>query len=396
MNLNDLALNGGLFSDGDWIEKKDQDENGTVRLIQLADIGTTVFKNKSNKFITVGKCNELNCTKLNKNDILIARLPEPLGRSCIFPLEGDFITAVDITVLRISRQDINTKYIMYLINSPCFREQINKYESGTTRKRISRKNLAKIEFSIPTISEQNKVVSDIEELFSELDKAEKTLLKIKAQLEVYKQAVLKEAFEEKKIVEISEIVDDIKIGPFGTMLHQSDYVVNGVPVINPQNIKENKIVPSNKNSITKEKSEKLHSYRLLSNDIVMGRRGEMGRTAPVTEQEDGWICGTGSILFRLKKDFDAKFYAKVLSSPNVVHYLEENATGTTMKNLNEKIVKHIPVPYLTKTMQEELFKSVDEKMSTCLHVGKDLDFMLLQIQSLRQSILKEAFEGKLV
>ena len=112
---------------------------------------------------------------------------------CI-PLEGKFITAVDVTVVRINRPNINTKYVMYMINSPQFRYEIKKYESGTTRKRISRRNLNKIQFSIPPLPEQERIVTHIEELFSQLDNGVETLQTIKQQLKVYRQAVLKEAF----------------------------------------------------------------------------------------------------------------------------------------------------------------------------------------------------------
>lgn len=259
--------------------------------------------------------------------------------------------------------------------------------------------IEKMKLNVPVLDEQRKIIEYIEESFSKLDKAEETLLKIKSQLEIYKQAVLKEAFEDFSDgakVEIDSIVDDIRIGPFGTMLHKEDYVTGGIPVINPQHIKNLKIVPTSNVTISVEKAEELNSYRLRPNDIIMGRRGQMGRTAHITENEDGWICGTGSITFRMKKEFSAEFYAKVLSSPEVVRYLEENATGTTMKNLNEKIVKHIPVPYLTRKQQDALIGELDYKISICTNTNKCIDVTLLKLKSLRQSILKEAFEGKLV
>ena len=88
----------GLFTDGDWVETKDQDPNGTVRLIQLADIGDGNFLDKSARFLTRAKAHALNCTFLTKGDLLVARLAEPLGRCCIFPLDGDeeYVTVVDV------------------------------------------------------------------------------------------------------------------------------------------------------------------------------------------------------------------------------------------------------------------------------------------------------------
>ena len=212
------------------------------------------------------------------------------------------------------------------------------------------------------------------------------------------RAVLKQAFDTKntETVEILEIVDDIRIGPFGTMLHKSDYISAGVPVINPQHIKNNAINPGSNVTISAEKAEELSSYKLKFNDIVMGRRGEMGRCAAVSEKEDGWICGTGSIMFRLKADFDAVFYAQILSSPDVVHYLEENATGTTMKNLNEEIVKHIPVPYITRQQQKAISQRIDAALSVCDSIEKTVDTALRQAEAMRQSILKQAFEGSMI
>ena len=136
VTLSDITAQDGLFCDGDWIEKKDQDPSGTVRLIQLADIGEGLFKDKSDRYITDNKAKELNCTFLEEGDILIARLPDPLGRACIFPLSGKYITAVDIAIVRIRNTNIDYKYIMHLINSVYISSEIRKYESGPTRKRI--------------------------------------------------------------------------------------------------------------------------------------------------------------------------------------------------------------------------------------------------------------------
>ena len=256
--------------------------------------------------------------------------------------------------------------------------------------------IEKKELDVPDIDEQKRVVAKIEELFSELDNGVETLKKTKQQLAVYRQAVLKEAFDiPTDTVEISSIVEDIRIGPFGTALHKEDYINGGIPVINPQHIKQNSIFPSAKTTVSATKANELASYRLKANDIVMGRRGEMGRTAAITEKEEGWICGTGSIRFRLKSEYDAEFYAQILSSLSVVHYLEENATGTTMKNLNEEIVKHIPVPKITRQQQIDINRTLEATLSVCDSIEKTVDTTLQQAEAMRQSILKKAFEGEL-
>lgn len=286
---------------------------------------------------------------------------------------------------------LDPKYLYYF----CVHFNFMPLDKSTGRPSLAKSDLLKIEMPVPSLPEQERIVARIEELFSQLDSGVETLKKTKRQLAVYRQAVLKEAFSfnNQCDTELSQIVDDIRIGPFGTMLHKEDYVQNGIPVINPQHIKKYTICESNKVSISPLKADELQAYRLCENDVIMGRRGEMGRTAAITSREAGWICGTGSIIIRLNQEYDAALYAQILSSPGVVHYLEEKATGTTMKNLNEDIVKHIPIPKIDKRQQVQIVSRIDTSLSVCTDIEQMIDTALQQAEALRQGILKQAFEG---
>ena len=104
-SIGDLLSKDGVFSDGDWVESKDQDPGGGVRLIQLADVGDGVYVNKSQRFLTPEKAIELGCTYLVSGDLLIARMPDPLGRACLFP--GDpkrSVTVVDVCIIRTANE----------------------------------------------------------------------------------------------------------------------------------------------------------------------------------------------------------------------------------------------------------------------------------------------------
>ena len=149
-----IGLN-GVFRDGDWVESKDQDQNGQVRLIQLADIGDGEFRDKSSRFLTPEKALELNCTFLKERDILVARMPDPLGRACLFPIHGNkkFVTVVDVCIVRFGHEYVNGRYFMYALNSPASRRSISDHQTGSTRKRISRGNLSTVQFPIAPLSE---------------------------------------------------------------------------------------------------------------------------------------------------------------------------------------------------------------------------------------------------
>ena len=329
------------------------------------------------------------CLPCKKGDILIV---------CDGSRSGFVGKAIDgyvgSTLAIISADGMLPEYLYYFLQGKY--TLLNTKKKGTGTPHLDANILNQQKLVVPSEDEQKRIVAKIEELFSELDNGVETLKKTKQQLAVYRQAVLKEAFDtHNETVEISSIVEDIRIGPFGTMLHKEDYISNGIPIINPQHIKNNEIVPSIKITVSQEKADELGSYRLKTNDVIMGRRGEMGRTAAITTKEDGWICGTGSLRFRLKPEYDAVFYAQILSSPNVVHYLEENATGTTMKNLNEEIVKHIPVPKITREQQSIINNKLEATLSVCDSIEQTVDMALQQAEAMRQSILKKAFEGEL-
>ena len=196
--IGNLVGREGVFKDGDWVESKDQDPNGDVRLIQLADIGDGEFRDRSSRFLTYAKALELRCTFINKGDVLVARMPDPLGRACIFP--GDkkkSVTVVDVCVVRPEMDDISKRWLMYFINAPAFRAAVASLQSGSTRKRISRKNLAKISLPVPPSDEQKRIVAEIEKQFSRLDEAVDNLKRVKANLKRYKASVLKAAVEGK-------------------------------------------------------------------------------------------------------------------------------------------------------------------------------------------------------
>ena len=194
--IEDLVGKGGVFIDGDWVESKDQDPEGDVRLIQLADVGDGEYRNKSARFLTYERAIQLGCTFLQKGDVLIARMPDPLGRACIFP--GDSkpaVTVVDVAIVRSANGEFNHRWLMYFVNAPAFRTAVASMQSGSTRKRISRGNLSKISLPVPPLDQQKRIVAEIEKQFSRLDEGINNLKRVKANLKRYKAAVLKAAVE---------------------------------------------------------------------------------------------------------------------------------------------------------------------------------------------------------
>lgn len=166
-------------------------------------------------------------------------------------------------------------------------------------------------------------------------------------------------------VRFSDYAVDIATGPFGSMIHQSDYVKNGVPLINPSHMINDQIVPDMDISISEEMAKDFASYSMTDGDIVMARRGEVGRIALVTKNEVGWLCGTGSFVLRFSKDVARHYLKLVFRCDFVRRYLAGEAVGTTMFNLNHGILRKMPLAVPPLAEQHRIVAKVDELMALC-------------------------------
>ena len=148
------------FIDGDWIESKDQSEDG-IRLVQTGNVGYGYFKDKEDKsrYISEETFNRLHCTEIFAGDILVSRLPDPIGRACIIPEGiGRMITAVDCSIIRLKDVILPEYFISYTMTST-YSAQINEVTTGTTRRRVSRANLGNVLVPCPSLEAQRQFVA---------------------------------------------------------------------------------------------------------------------------------------------------------------------------------------------------------------------------------------------
>ena len=168
-----------------------------------------------------------------------------------------------------------------------------------------------------------------------------------------------------KWVRFNQLMSFISTGPFGSMLHKSDYVPDGIPLVNPANIINGSIVPSSKMMVDGATVKRLESYALRTGMIVMGRRGEMGRCAVITEKENGWLCGTGSFFMQPFSSVDVQFIHLFFSTPYARNYLGGESVGTTMSNLNHSILMRMPVPFPPLAEQCRIVARLEKLFPLC-------------------------------
>ena len=192
---------------------------------------------------------------------------------------------------------------------------------------------------------------------------------------------------------ISQILIELQTGPFGSSLHQSDYQEGGVPVINPASIKGERLVPIESMAVGPATLERLATFKLRQRNIVMGRRGDMGRCAVVTEREDGWLCGTGSLILRLPECIFPRFLVTVIGAPFVREYLGASAVGATMQNLNQSILLNLVIGLPPLAEQHRIVAKVDELMAHCDRLEEQLSTAHAESRRLLESVLHQALNG---
>lgn len=389
----------GVFTDGDWVESKDQDQNGEVRLIQLADVGVNEFVDKSSRFMTHEAADRLRCTFLQPGDILIARMPDPIGRACIFP--GDSkpcVTVVDVCIVRPCSDEIDSHWLVHLINSIKFQQQILKHVTGTTRQRISRGNLAQLEVEVPPLAEQKRIAA----ILDKADALRRKRLQAIDLADQFLRSVFLDMFGDPErchwaIATVDEVANkekgSIRTGPFGSQLLHSEFTEEGISVLGIDNVVENRFRWAKPRFISAEKYQQLQRYTVNPGDVLITIMGTCGRCAVVPDGCPTAINTKHLCCITLDQD---KCIPEFLHSyfqyhPYARKYLAANSKGAIMEGLNMGIIKGMPVPLVPLNLQKKylIIKQNAEK------IGVDHAESLVDMEACFASLSQQAFSGQL-
>lgn len=159
---------------------------------------------------------------------------------------------------------------------------------------------------------------------------------------------------------LGDLMIVVATGPFGSMLHKTDYVSGGIPLINPINMQDGKIAPSEKMLVSPSAASRLSQYKLSKGMIVVARRGELGRCAVVGEEEAGWLCGTGSFFLKPYDLLHIPYLTMLISSPYARKVFTDNSIGTTMTNLNHGLLRNLLLPLPPLAEQKRIVAKVEE------------------------------------
>jgi len=228
------------------------------------------------------------------------------------------------------------------------------WATGGTFAEISKSKFCELHLPLPPLEVQKEIVAEIEGY-------QKVINGARAVLDHYRPHI--PIHPDWPISTLGEVCEAILTGPFGTALHQSDYVTDGIPVINPQNIVEGEVLQDGAKRVSPGTRDRLKEFTIRANDVIIGRRGEMGRCAVISAGMDGWLCGTGCFVIRLKATCDARFAYLQIASSRVKTYLEEQAVGVTMMNLNQRILSAIQIPLPPLATQQKIVAEIEAEQA---------------------------------
>ncbi len=387
-----------VFADGDWIESKDQSSSG-IRLVQTGNIGNLEFLDKEAraKYISEETFNRLNCTEIFPGDMLISRLPEPVGRACIIPeVEERMITAVDCTIVRPNELLIDKKFLLYFTFSNEYQYQINKNLSGTTRQRISKGNLGNIEIPLPPIATQQKIVARLDELLSNIAEAKRLRQEAIADTEKILSQTLREIFEEgkgkgwgeKNIGEVSSLMTGAT-----PSTSRSEYYGGNIKWLVSGDI-HNKEIFDCKGRINQLGIKNSNAKLLPKNSLLIALNGQ-GKTK-----------GTVSIL-RTEATCNQSLVAIIPSDGVTVEYLyyclnyqyrkiRSMAGDDSRKGLNMKLVREIKFLLPSLTEQQKIVTHLDALSVHIATLRTLQQEQLADLKKLEKAYLREAFRGELI
>ena len=364
MKLGKLCI---LFTDGDWIESKDQSDSG-IRLIQTGNIGNGEFlyKNDKAKYISVDTFKRLNCKEVFPNDILVSRLPEPVGRGCIIPDIGEkMITAVDCTICRINENLVDRKYFCYFLESNAYKTQLEQHVTGTTRKRISRKNLSSIEIDIPEQAKQKEVVY-------KLDRLKKIIQNYNRELDLLDELIkarFVEMFGDPRINDkkwkAGKIVDYFEVKGGKRIPKGMGYAERKTnhPYLRASDMKNATILDDDIHYIDEEVYKRIKRYTVNAHDIYLTNVGvNLGMAGVIPKKYDGANLTENAVKL-VPKDkilLNGMFLSYYINSPGIQHYINERKMSVGVPKLAIFRIESMPLLLPPLELQNQFASFVEE------------------------------------
>lgn len=324
-----------------------------------------------------GKASDVRSSKsaFQSGDVLYGKLRPYLDKAMLAQDEG--VCTTELLVLR-PKEDVDPRFLVGIVHSPAFVEHAISGTTGAQHPRTSWSHVREFQLPLSVRADQDNIVGILWLVHDAITVCDRLVgmghaLKNAAILSLFKYGLNGDAQQQTEIgpmpeswkrTTLGELCQKphgaLQTGPFGSQLHKDDYLQTGVAVVNPTHLAAGRIVHSSVPHISEQDAHRLQRHRLEDSDILFARRGEIGRHALVTRSEEGWICGTGCFLARVRSDsIDNRFLSHQLSTDASIDWLRSHAAGAIMPNLNNVVLGRLPVFYPDLDEQLQIVSILD-------------------------------------
>ena len=388
------------IKDGDWIEKKDQSLSG-FRLIQTGNIGVGLFKNKaeSARYISEETFSRLHCEEVFEGDILISRLPDPVGRACIVPyLDTRNITAVDCSIVKLNSKIINSDYFLLYTQSNKYFNQISSLCTGSTRQRITRKKLTELQIPVPPLSDQQRIVSYLDSEFAKIEalkaNAEKQLQAAKDLFQAALKELLtpKEGWVEKKLGEIGNICGRIGFRGYTT----KDMVSGpneGAITLSPSNIQDGAMDYTKCQYISWYKYNESPEIMVQNGDVLIVKTGSSyGKSAIVENLPHKATINPQSVVIK-KIRINNRLFAYLIRTPWVQNDFDNFVAGTAIPTFSQANLSKVLLTFPQDlNEQQRIADRLDALSANVKALQTNYTETITLCNDLKQALLKKVFE----
>ena len=309
---------------------------------------------------------------------------------------------------------VPAKYLYYL----ALTIQFNRYSTNTALPSMTQENLGNFVFAMPVDElEKIKIANFLDHETAKIDTLIEQQQQLIQLLKEKRQAVISQAvtkglnpnapMKDSGVEWLGEVPAhwvvaqlkfntlEMQTGPFGSQLHAEDYVDDGIPLVNPAHMIDGKIVPDYRVSVDSETWKRLNRHQLKEGEIIFARRGDLGRCAIVTKEQEGWLCGTGSLKAKLNHRLTPEYAYLLITSDGVISELSLESKGSTMENLNTETLGRVRLPVPPETEQTDILDYV-HKVSGKYEALIDLAISAIQLmQERRTALISAAVTGKI-
>ena len=400
--LGDIAI---TSSGGTPLRTHSEYWNGNIKWLKISDLNDSLIDN-SDEFITeIGLKNS--SAKILKKGTLLVAMYGSIGKLGILNTEATTNQAI-CAIINKKDKKFEIKFLFYFFMSA--KEKMLNESFGGVQKNISQTYLKNLEIPLPNLTEQKAIADKLDDSFAKIENAITNLINAKENLKLYKQSVLKSAFngdllpntspthwEVKKLGEIiSKEKYSMKRGPFGSALKKEFFVDNGIRVFEQYN-------PINSDPhwkryfITKEKFKELEAFKASAGDLLISCSGTLGKILELPKNTEIGIINQALLKIKLdQKQILNSFFIHYFNSNKFQNLILEKTIGTAIKNIaSVSELKQLEIPLPNLTEQNLIVAEIDRRFAIVDKTLNLIDKSIQNAKNLKQSILKKAFSGEL-